>query len=512
MEFFRQLIEGIVAAWGKLNASARVNIGLAAAAVVVAVVLLVTWGGRPNYVVLYSNLADEDVNTIVSDLDGKDVQYQIAAGGTAIRVPSSRVYELRNQLAGQGLPRGGGVGFEIFDQSPLGATEFRERVNYERALNGALARTIAALDDVRNARVRVTIPEDALFAEEQEEPSASVLLSLARPGALRPAQVDAILHLVATGVKGLRQSNIAIVDSQGKVLASPTDDADSAVDLGNRQLAAVNDYNETCEAKARQKLKETLGTRNCVVTVSATLDFDELATTKREYGEGIPISEKTDKDTITTTTALPGGPVGVTAGVPRPGIGTPTTTTNKRTDSTITTYVAPETWTQAKKATGTVTKLVVFAGVEGTYLTDEETGEKTYQPLDSTQLEFYRGLVVAAVGADETRGDVVTVSDMPFEEAAIAATLPGPPWYSGLPVAQIVLSIAALVAFVLLRSTLGKMAAAPKASAVEVMPEEQFEVPEQAAFKEKVKEQIATLSREQPDVVSGVLRTWLAED
>jgi flagellar M-ring protein FliF len=238
-----------------------------------------------------------------------------------------------------------------------------------------------------------------------------------------------------------------------------------------------------------------------------------LETTKREYGEGIPISEETTKDTLTTTTDLPRGPVGYDAGVPRRGIGTSSTTTNKRTDSTVTTNVVPETLTQAKKATGTVTKLVVFAGVEGTYLTDEETGEKTYQPLDSTQLEFYRGLVVAAVGADvETRGDVVTVSDMPFQEAAIAAALPGPPWYSGLPVAQIVLSIAALVAFVLLRSTLAKMAAAPKAPAVEVMPEEQFEVPEQAAFKEKVREQIATLSREQPDVVAGVLRTWLAEE
>jgi len=512
MEFFRQLIEGIVAAWGKLNASAKVNIGLAAAAAVVAVVLLVTWGGRPNYVVLYSNLTSEDVTKIVSHLDDRSVQYQIAAGGTAIQVPSARVYELRNELAAQGLPTGGGVGFEIFDRSPLGATEFRERINYERALNTELARTIADLDAVRTARVRVTIPEKALFKEEEEAPSASVLVSLARPGALSRTEVDAILHLVAAGVEGLRENNIAVVDTGGNVLASPTDDTDSAVELGNKQLAAVREHEKTCEVKAKQALKEILGTRKCVVTVSATLDFDELQTTKLEYGEGIPQSEQTSTETLTTTQALPRGVPGVTAGVAAPGVGTPSTTTNKKTDSTTTENVVPETWTLAKKALGTVKKLVVFAGIEGRYQTDEASGDRTYQPLDTTEVESYRQLVIAAVGADETRGDVVTVSDMPFAQAAIAAALPGPAWYSGLPVAQLALGLLALVAFVFLRSTLSKMASAPRGPAVQVMPEEKFEVPEEAAFKEKVRDQIATLSREQPDVVAGVLKTWLAEE
>jgi flagellar M-ring protein FliF len=511
MEFFRQLIEGIVAAWGKLNASAKVNIGLAAAAVVVAVVLVVTWGGRPNYVVLYSNLAGDDANKIVTYLDGRGIQYQVAAGGTAIRVPSSRVYELRNALAGQGLPTGGGVGFEIFDQSPLSATEFRERISYERALNGELARTISALDAVRTARVRVTIPEEALYADDKAEPRASVLVSLARPGVLSREEVNAILHLVA-GVKGLRENNIAIVDTQGNVLASPTGDTDSVAELTSRQRQEIAEYEGYLENKAERELQEALGTRRCVVTVSATLNFDQMETVQLNYGEAVARSEETSKETINTTQALPRGPVGATAGLPTPGAGTVGTTTNKQLDRTITQSAVPETWTSTKPTTGTVTKVVVFAGIEGTWQTDETSGESTYQPLDATEIETYTGLVRTAVNADETRGDVITVSDMPFAEPVVAAALPGAPWYSGLPVAQIVLGVAALVAFVLLRSTLAKMAAAPKTAPVELIPEEKFEVSEGAAFKEKVKEQIATLSTEQPDVVASVLRTWLAEE
>ena len=512
MEFFRQLIEGTIAAWGKLNASARVNIALAAAAVVVAVVLLVTWGSRPNYVVLYSNLGGDDITKIVSQLRDKGIPYQVAAGGTAIRVPSGTVYELRNELAVQGLPTGGGVGFEIFDRTTLGATDFVQRVNYERALNTELARTISALDDVRSARVRVTLPEEALFAEEQKEPSASVLVALARPGALRRSQVDPILHLVAAGVEGLRKSNIAVVDTQGNVLATPTDDTDSAAELTNRQRAAVIEYERYLEDKARQKLRTLLGARGCVVTVSATLDFDEIATTEITYGEGVPLSEETLIETTKATQALPRGAPGVVAGVPAPGAGTPSTSTDKSSERTVTTSKVPEIHTATKKPPGTVKKLVVAALIEGTYQTDEESGEKTYVPPDTAEMEKLREFIGGTVGLDETRGDQLKVSDPPFAEAAIEAELPGPPWHSGLPVAQIVLGGAALAAFVVLRRTLSKMAAAPGAPVSQLEPAERYEASEEMVLKEKVKEQITHLSKEQPEAVAGVLKTWLSEE
>jgi flagellar M-ring protein FliF len=517
MEFFRQLIEGITAAWGKLNSSARVNIVLAAAAVIAAVVILVTWGGRPNYAVLYSNLSNDDVNEIVSELGTRQVPYQITSGGTAVRVPSSSVYELRNELAGQGLPRGGGVGFEIFDRQTLGVTPFQQKVNLQRALTTELARTITALDQVRNARVHLTLPEESLFAEEKKEPSAAVVLALTRPGALTKADVDGVLHVLAAGVEGLKRSNISVIDTQHNVLAAPTDDMDSAAGLTSKQLEAVKEQESYYKQKAKEALQKALGPRNFVVTVSAELDFDEVRTEEISHQEGALAREEISTETMLTKQALPRGPAGVTAGVV-PGLAAATgaTTTDKTSKQTTTEFEVPEKWQSTKKAPGTVKKLMVAALIERKYeMVESENGqkEKQYSESDADEIENLRNVVTAAVGLDETRGDLLTVSDMPFEEVPVAMELPGPPWYSGLPVAQMVLAAVALLAFMMLRSTLSKMVTAPvRVPAPEVAPAEEYEVSEEAVLKEKVKDEITRLSREQPDTVASVLRTWLVEE
>jgi len=518
MEFFRQLIEGITAAWGKLNSSARVNIVLAAAAVIAAVVILVTWGGRPNYAVLYSNLSNEDVNEIVSELGTRQVPYQITSGGTAVRVPSSSVYELRNELAGQGLPRGGGVGFEIFDRQTLGVTPFQQKVSFQRALTTELARTIMALDQVRNARVHLTLPEESLFVEEKKEPSAAVVLELTRPGALTKADVDGVLHVLAAGVEGLKRSNISVIDTQHNVLAAPTDDMDSAAGLTSKQLEAVKEQESYYKQKAKEALQKALGPRNFVVTVSAELDFDEIRTEEISYpDEGKLRKEESSNETMTTEQTLPRGPAGVTAGVV-PGLAAATggTTTDKTSKETTAEFEVPEKWQSTKKAPGTVKKLMVAALIERKYeMVESENGqkEKQYGESDASEIENLRNVVTAAVGLDETRGDVLTVSDMPFEEVAVTMELPGPPWYSGLPVAQMVLAAVALLAFMMLRSTLSKMVTGPvRVPAPEAAPVEEYEVSEEAALKEKVREEITRLSREQPDTVASVLRTWLVEE
>ena len=366
---------------------------------------------------------------------------------------------------------------------------------------------------MRNARVHLTLPEEALFAEEKKEPSASVVLELAMPGTLSKAQVNGVLHLLVTAVEGLKKSNISVVDTQLNVLAAPTDDVDSAAGLADTQLEALRKYNKYLEDKVRLALQSVLGSRRCVVTVNADLDFDEIRTEKVSYpAEGILRKEEMSTETTTTTQALPRGPVGATAGVP-PGAGAATgsTSTDKESRETSSEFEVPETYESTRKAPGTVEKLVVFAGIEGRYRTDEGE-EKTYVPLEDAEIETFRGLVLAAVGLDEARGDSITVSDMPFEEVAIEMDVPGLPWYSGLPVAQIALAVVALLAFLMLRSTLSKMVTAPSVSVPEVAPVEEYEVSEQAALKERVKEEITRLSREQPDTVASVLRTWLVEE
>jgi flagellar M-ring protein FliF len=298
------------------------------------------------------------------------------------------------------------------------------------------------------------------------------------------------------------------------VLAAPTDDKDWVGALTNKQLAALRDFEKYKEDKAKEALGKVLKQRKYLVAVGATLDFDEVKEEKLEYNEGILRSEETSSETSTSSQKLPRGVPGVTAGLPAPGetSTTPSTSTDKTSEQTTTTFELPETYTSTKKAPGTVKKLLVAALIEGRYQTSEGSTEKTYVPLEPAEIERYRQIIAGAVGLDETRGDTITVTDAPFEEAAIEMEAPGPPWYSQLPIAQIVLGAAALIAFIVLRRVLSQAAVGPRTPVEQLAPPEVYEVPEEVAAREKVRDQITRLSREQPDVVASVLKTWLAEE
>ncbi|MEF3254041.1 MAG: flagellar M-ring protein FliF, partial [Deferribacterales bacterium] len=199
----RDITEQFKTVFQKFSRVQQITIVIAAAAILVSIVVLVYWANKPVYKVLFANLNQEDAAAVVAKLKAKKVPYNLKDGGKTIEVPAKSVYETRIELAQEGIPKGGGVGFELFDKSSFGITEFAQNVNYQRALQGELARTISGLEEVEEARVHLTIPKDRLFIAEEGEAKAAVVLKLARGATLTRDKVKAIASLVAGSVKGL---------------------------------------------------------------------------------------------------------------------------------------------------------------------------------------------------------------------------------------------------------------------------------------------------------------------
>ncbi|OPX20274.1 MAG: flagellar M-ring protein FliF, partial [Desulfobacca sp. 4484_104] len=240
------------------QAGPRLIYTAAAAAAILALVLLVMISSRTDYAVLFSNLTQEDAGAIIGKLKAQKVPYQVDGGGTSIMVPKSQVYDLRLSLASEGLPQGGGVGFELFDKQTLGTTEFVQRLNFQRALQGELARTICRFPEIAEARVHIVTPKDSLFVEDQEEPSAAVVLKL-RPGrTLSQAQLDGIINLVASSVEGLSPGQVTVVDMTGKILSKPQD-ALGAGRLTNAQIEYQQQVESALKAKVQSMLDKILG-------------------------------------------------------------------------------------------------------------------------------------------------------------------------------------------------------------------------------------------------------------
>ncbi len=264
----------------------RLSLGqrLALGAVTIGSILLLLgiayWAGRPEYALLFGGLSPSDANRIVETLREESVPYQLKEGGTAIWVPRDRVYELRLRFAGEGLVSDGPVGYELFDKNTLGMTDFMQRLNYKRALEGELARTIMSLQQVELAKVHLVLPERSPFRETQVAPSASVLLSLKSGARLTEEQIDGITALVAGAVEGLDPANVTVLDARGNLLSNP-DAGNAELALSSTQLKLRQALETHLTEKGQSMLDRVLGPGNAIVRVSATLNFNQSVTERQ---------------------------------------------------------------------------------------------------------------------------------------------------------------------------------------------------------------------------------------
>ncbi len=421
-DFLKQLQQDVIRIWTGLTRTQQIVFGAVAAASVAAIVMLVLWAQTPEWSPLFTNLDNADAGQVVEKLKEQKVPYQIS--GSAIMVPKSKVHELRLAMASAGLPQGGTVGFEIFDKNQFGMTDALQKLNYQRALQGELVRTVTSLDGVESARVHLVIPEKDLFSDSAQEPSAAVVIKLKAGARLTPEQAKTITHLVVKSVEGLKDSNVVITDVDGRnyteELGLGRDDSMASPELTLNQLEIKKQIEGGLRKNLQSTLDRVLGPNNSVVTVAADLDFSQEETNQETYapvirnqdgsGTGILLSTKELHERYDGSGKANGGVPGVTSNI------------NAGANASLPTYQASE-----SAGAGSYTKDDVVRN----YVPNKEVKRKIKAPaeinrlsvavvvngeLEPQQLTDLKQMISAAAGTDLARGDTVVVTAQKFND------------------------------------------------------------------------------------------------
>ncbi len=379
---------------------------------------LAWWVQQPQYRVLYSGLGGSDAGGVIEYLKAEKIPYRVGDTSGNIEVAASRLYETRMALAARGIPQGGGVGFEIFDKQTLGMTDFVQRLNYQRALQGELARSITELDTVEAARVHLAMPERSLFVAEERRPSASVVLKL-RPGrTLAPEQIAGVVNLVAASVEGLRPNDVTVVDVNGQVLTHDTQDEEANRGTGKGLLTFQRDMEQNYTENIESMLARVLGPGHALARVTVALDMAQVEKTEESFDpDRVAIrNEKRSKEkNATGAAANPGASVSATLSNEAPAQAESNGPTAEREDSTLS-YEVSKITSRRVEAMGAVRKLSVAVLVDGTWQGEGEA--RTFVPRPSEEIDRYRELIKRAVGFNEERGDQIEVASAPFQSAA----------------------------------------------------------------------------------------------
>lgn len=387
----------------EFNVAQRTLAVIGVAVLVLGAVALSAWLSKPSMAPLFANLSATDASAIVDKLDSQGVAYQLTDGGSTILVPADKVYALRLSSAAAGLPAASdGGGYSLLDSMGMTSSEFQQQVTYQRAIEGELAKTIGALKGVTTATVHLALPEKSVFVSETADPTASVFVETAPGASLTADQVQSIVHLVSAGIENMKPSDVAVIDADGHVLSAVGGDGGTVLQ-GNQ----VSDYESRVTSSVQSMLDSVLGPGNAVVSVTAELDFDQTARTTETYSASDPtlppINSATTVEDYTGTGQTVGGVLGVDGTVTDPGAGSGTGAgdgTYHKESATVNNPINKVT-EQQTTAPGTVKRQSVSVIVS-----DALTG------VDMTALQ---SSIAAAAGIDATRGDVVSVAQMPFD-------------------------------------------------------------------------------------------------
>jgi flagellar M-ring protein FliF len=409
---------------GPLRLASLGAIGFALIAFFVFVVARMT---SPGYGLLYSGLDPSDSSQIVQRLDAQNIPYQLKADGAEIMVPQDQVTKLRLSLAGEGIPSGGSIGYEIFDRADaLGTTNFVQQINQIRALEGELARTIRSLKQVKSARVHLVMPKRELFSRDQAEPTASVVLVL-QGSTLDKEQVSAIQHLVSSSIPGMKANNVSVIDNKGNLLARGADGGDG------QDSANMEDMRRSYETRLTRSIEDllaqTLGPDKVRAEVNANLDFNQVTTNTENFNPDGQVvrSTQTVEENDSSNEKQQDNNVSVANNIPNPpasqaGAGSNSQSQNQRNEETVNYEISKTTQVEVKQS-GNVKRISAAVLVDGTYTTDTN-GNQVYAPRPQAELEQIATLVKSAIGFDEKRGDVVQVVNMQFTAPDQSAAAP----------------------------------------------------------------------------------------
>ncbi|MCE9536297.1 MAG: flagellar M-ring protein FliF, partial [Nitrospirae bacterium] len=515
----------------KFSINQRLIILVALAGSIAGLIAVTLWTQQPDMQVLFTNLNPEDASGIVDKLKETKVPYETTGGGTTILVPSAQVHELRLQLASQGLPHGGGVGFEIFDRSSIGMSDFVQKLNYRRALQGELARTIAQMPEIERARVHLATPERRLFGTEENRARASIVVSLRNGQALAKTQVNGIVHLVASSVEGLQVKDVTVVDGHGRLLSSAAG-SDDAAGLTGSQLEYQRTVEKDIETRIQSMLERIVGQNKAVVRVSSILDFRKIETTEERYDPNGQVvrSEQRGQEKSNGVNGVSGGVPGVQSNVP-PGTDQEppqTSSTSNQTKNETVNYEISRTVSRIVESSGNIKQLSVAVLVDGIYEGAKASADgkpaadlvKKYVARTEEDMKRIEEIVKKAMGYSAERQDQVQVTNVQFDiateepstlgvEASADATNLFMPYLrygvGGL--------LFLLILFMVVRPLLGMLGSTGTAleqSATASLPASVSQV--EAALDGKPRSQLIDMARSNPEATAVIVKQWLKTD
>lgn len=412
----------------QLPTQKKLGLMVAAAAVIALIAGTWLWSQTPDYRVLYANLSEQEGGAIIDALQKMNVPYQFSESGGSILIPVNQVHEVRLRLAGQGLPKGNLSGFEILENQKFGSSQFLEQVNYQRALEGELARSIQSLSAVQGARVHLAIARPSVFARERQQPSVSVLLNLHHGRMLNPEQVSAIVHLVSSSIPDLPVKNVTVVDQQGNLLSGQKENQmETGLDPG--QLKYVQDMEQNFVRRIEAILTPVTGQDNVHAQVTADVDFSRIERSEETYrpnnnpAESAAVRSQQQSESVSISQPEGGVPGALSNRPPAPAQApveskesqeetAQTTPTDTRKEST-TNYEVDKTISHIRQPTGQINRL--SAAVVINYRTRmNKEGNPINEPLAGEEIEKITALVKQAIGFSETRGDTLTITNSQF--------------------------------------------------------------------------------------------------
>lgn len=385
---------------------------------------------KVEYGTLYSKLSEEDMGTVVEALKARKIPYQLN-GASSISVPKERLQEVRLALATDGVLKGSGLGFEIFDQQKLGSTEFVQKINYQRALQGELSRTINRMNEVQESRVHLVLPSDSLFVEDQKPPSAAVVLKLRSGAKLDPQQIQGIVNLVASAIQGLSEDKVTILSTDGQVLfkKNPTD---SSLQMSGVQMQLKNSMEEEMRRKVQTMLEPVVGVNRALTRVSMELDFNHVKISEDRYDPDSSVIRSQQRSTENSqggelgAKGNPDVPINVESKLMQtPSQGGQQQKASNRQKETVN-YEITHTTRQVTQAPGSIKKLSVAVVVDGPYEMKPNSEGKpvtTFTGRTPEQIKALEDIVKKAVGYNEGRGDQITVSNIPFVSDGLGGEL-----------------------------------------------------------------------------------------
>jgi len=505
---------------------------------------LIFWNSQPDLQVLFSNLSPDDAGEMVNKLKEKKIPFSLSHSGTTLLVPKDQVYDLRLSFAAEGLPKGGGVGFEVFDRTNFGITDFVQKLNYQRALQGELSRTIRQIKEIEQARVHIVTPKESLFIGEQKKPTASVFIKTRSGMTLGSPQVEGIVHLVASAVEGLDPGNITVVDTSGKIL-SKRSDSTLVGQLTTTQLEYQKNSEEGLKKKVQGMLEGVLGPNKVIARVSMDIDFQQVEITEERYEPNTVL--RSEQKNIERSGVLSG--TGVTKkedqtdskSPKKPGAESPIRTpvdqmlspnaNSSERQHEIRNYEVSKINKHVTNPIGQVKRISAAVVVDGTYKESaDEKGQKNkqYVPRSQEEMKSLENIVKKAIGYSEERKDQVEVINMPFYGAVPEEDIKevkGSPWWQEYllmgykPVVSLVLAL--LFIFFVFRPLLKKRVFSPQrqldvlqtasSPAIALEGQQGLLMETKPAPLLGLKSQVVKLAHEDPSKTVGIVKTWLRE-